>query len=181
MYWPNGGFDYMTQAGDAEGHVFLGGGVEHGASAGVVDLNRASDVELNAPALKHLCEVLPKHFAGGQGTVLKQAWTGVMGFTSDGFPLVGMLPRELSPTKIAQDAAGSEWIAAGFNGYGMVYCWQSGRAIAEMILGYPADTIDQYFPREQFECSIARLGRMDTASLESTFYKNAPKHEKSHL
>lgn len=43
MYWPNRGFDYMTQAGNAEGHIFLGGGIEQGATAGVIDLGCTRD------------------------------------------------------------------------------------------------------------------------------------------
>ena len=181
MYWPNGGFDYMTQSGDADGHIFLGGGVEQGATAGVIDLDCTKDSEINKPALEHLCNVLPNHFKGGRGTHLKQAWTGVMGFTPDNFPIVGEVPRELSASKVSETACGAEWIAAGFNGYGMVHCWQSGRAIADMILKRPKEHIDQWFPREQFECSAERLERMDYQSMASTWYMNAPQEIRSRL
>lgn len=181
LCWPNGGFDYMTQANDAEGLVFLGGGVEQGSSAGSVDYDLIDDGSLNTPALQHLCSVLPKHFEAGDGAKLQKAWTGIMGFTPDGFPLVGRIPPELSPTKVVEGAVGQEWIAAGFNGYGMVHCWQSGRAIADMVTGKPKDTIDAYFPSEQFACSRERLERMDSEALRAEFYKNAPTTLKSRI
>lgn len=171
----------MTQANDAEGLVFLGGGVEQGSSAGSVDYDLIDDGSLNTPALQHLCSVLPKHFEAGDGAKLQKAWTGIMGFTPDGFPLVGRIPPELSPTKVVEGAVGQEWIAAGFNGYGMVHCWQSGRAIADMVTGKPKDTIDAYFPSEQFACSRERLERMDSEALRAEFYKNAPTTLKSRI
>lgn len=171
----------MTQDGGEQGYIFLGGGVEQAAAEGVVDLNSTDDVSVNEPALNHLCSVMPRYFEHGRDTKLKQAWTGIMGFTPDGFPIVGQVPKQLGSTKVSDDVSGSEWIAAGFNGYGMVHCWHSGRAIADMICKTPSEDIEKYLPREQFECSVARLDRMDYESLHSTFHVNAPTRVKSHL
>ena len=68
----------MTQADDAEGLVFLGGGLGQAADAGVFDFGSVDDTSLSQPALKHLCSVLPGYFRAGEDTTLKQAWTGVM-------------------------------------------------------------------------------------------------------
>ena len=57
-------------------------------------------------------------------------WTGVMGFTSDGLPLVGRVPKEAS----GRDGS-CEFIAAGFNGYGMANAWLAGKHVAESLLG----------------------------------------------
>ncbi|KAK6442684.1 hypothetical protein LTR95_001097 [Oleoguttula sp. CCFEE 5521] len=181
LCWPGGGFDYMTQAGDAEGLVFLGGGAQQAKEVGVVELGVTDDSVLNKPGLAHLCTILPKHFEAGEGTTLKEAWTGVMGFTPDAFPLVGKVPQELTPTKLSICATGSEWIAAGFSGYGMVHCWQSGRALADMITGQPQETIDEYFPTEQFALSRERLEGMDLETLRSFFVQNPPEIPRSHL
>lgn len=181
LYYPNGGFDYMTQASGEEGVVFLGGGVDQGASAGVVELGSTKDDEMNRPALQHLCSVLPKYFKHGEGTKLKQAWTGIMGFTPDAFPVVGKVPRDHGNMETRDEQNGDQWIAAGFNGYGMVQCWRSGQAVADMISGVPDETVNEWFPREQFECSRARLERMDYKTLHDTFYKNAPTQRESKL
>ncbi|OQO07968.1 hypothetical protein B0A48_06761 [Cryoendolithus antarcticus] len=181
LCWPGGGFDYMTQAGDAEGLVFLGGGAQQAKEVGVVELGVTDDSALNKPGLAHLCSILPNHFEAAEGTTLKQAWTGVMGFTPDAFPLVGKVPQELTPTKLSIGAAGNEWIAAGFSGYGMVHCWQSGRALADMISGQPQDTIDEYFPTEQFALSRKRLEGMNLETLRAFFVPNPPEIPRSHL
>lgn len=59
-----------------------------------------------------------------------RVWSGLMGFTSDGFPLVGGLTRSMT----GREGEG-EWIAGGFNGHGMDKCWLSGEAVARMALG----------------------------------------------
>lgn len=172
----------MTQAAGESGEIFLGGGVEQASARGVPDFNVTNDAEINGPALDHLCTVIPRFFVGGVGTVLKQAWTGIMGFTPDGFPVVGRVPPELTGLRsVGKDAEGGQWIAAGFNGYGMVQCWQSGRAIADMILGVPDEVVDEYFPRELFECSTDRLQRMDFENLRDVFHRNVLVHIKSRL
>lgn len=172
----------MTQSVSGNGEVFLGGGVEQAAEKGIVDLDCTNDTDMNEPALDHLRSVLPSFFEGAGQTTLKQAWTGIMGFTPDGFPIVGKVPTELSPvTSTANSVYGGEWIAAGFNGYGMVHCWQSGKAIADMILGVADDVIDEYLPRQLFECSAKRLESMKFEELHAAFHKNYASRVRSNL
>ncbi|EGX92925.1 FAD dependent oxidoreductase [Cordyceps militaris CM01] len=71
---------------------------------------------------------------------VRKVWSGIMGFTGDRLPLIGKLPA--SATKRRGD--GGEWIAAGFNGYGMPLCWSSGEAVAKMILG---QDVDDFLPK----------------------------------
>ncbi|KAM5342009.1 hypothetical protein ACJ41O_015040 [Fusarium nematophilum] len=75
-------------------------------------------------------------------------WTGIQGYTADETPLVGRLPRSLT----GREGAG-EWIAAGFNGGGMAYCWLVGKALAAMIRG---EDVSDWFP-EAFYPSEGRL------------------------
>ncbi|KAK4939267.1 hypothetical protein LTR10_020464 [Elasticomyces elasticus] len=95
-----------------------------------------SDDSLVAPcALQNISTVLPRYFTKGwkQGEQpeVKKVWSGIMGFTADRLPLVGSLP--LSITKRGEEHG--EWIAAGFNGYGMPLCWSCGEAVGKMLLG----------------------------------------------
>jgi glycine/D-amino acid oxidase-like deaminating enzyme len=55
-------------------------------------------------------------------TKITNVWTGIMCKTRDGLPLVG--PRPNHP---------NEWIAAGFNGYGMSHGFLTGKIIAEYV------------------------------------------------
>ncbi|KAK4219118.1 FAD dependent oxidoreductase [Rhypophila decipiens] len=91
-----------------------------------------------------------------QGLEASYQWTGVMGFTRDGHPLVGPVPASLVPdadsnnygTLNENEAARAEqgkggamgdgegvWICAGYNGHGMPVAALSARAIVEQVLG----------------------------------------------
>ncbi|EAU32714.1 predicted protein [Aspergillus terreus NIH2624] len=61
---------------------------------------------------------------------LISSWSGIMGFSADGVPLVGQLPSSLT----GRDGTG-EYLAAAFNGYGMANCLMSGEALAKIMLG----------------------------------------------
>ena len=133
------GYDYLTQN-PKTGDYFLGGGALQG---GLEDIGNAADDEQSFLALCHLSGALPRMFgpAGGSGALsstLKASWTGTLGFSCDGRPWVGKLPESLSERqpRFAEGVRGGEWIAAGYCGSGMVYCWKSGQGIASMILGH---------------------------------------------
>lgn len=112
--------------------------------------------------------------------VVKSLWSGIMGFTPDHVPWVGKLPKSVAshhghylsaaptPTTIttngsangsapgsAPGEARGEYIAAGFNGYGMPLCWGCGEAVAKMLLGQQ-DEISEWFP-ESFRITERRL------------------------
>lgn len=90
----------------------------------------ADDSFVGEYPVTHLQSVLPRLFGRDSTWQLVSAWSGIMGFSSDGLPLVGRLPASLT----GRDGEG-EWIAAAFNGYGMANCLMSGEALALMILG----------------------------------------------
>jgi glycine/D-amino acid oxidase-like deaminating enzyme len=141
------GFDYMTQSG-LSNEIFLGGGFANGDNRGLDDIGVSSDEQQSLLALSHLNGLLPTVFGpenwgldNANQPRVKAMWTGIMGFSADGMPWVGKLPDELTGRHAGHD--GSEWIAAAFCGEGMVHCWQSGRAVGEMILG---KDITAWFP-----------------------------------
>lgn len=80
-----------------------------------------------------------------QGQV-KRNWAGIMGYTADGMPLIGRLDEGLS----GRNGKG-EWIAAGFNGVGMVNAWLCGEHIADAVLGKqePRKIPSIYVPSEE--------------------------------
>lgn len=61
----------------------------------------------------------------------RRIWCGILSMTADQVPIVGEVPTSLSGRAVD----GGEWIAAGFNGYGMSQCWSAGEAVARMSLG----------------------------------------------
>lgn len=92
----------------------------------------ADDSFVASHSVSHLQSVLPRFFGKEDKASWKlvSSWSGIMGFSSDGLPLVG----RLSPTLTGRRGEG-EWIAAAFNGYGMANCLMAGEALALMILG----------------------------------------------
>lgn len=84
--------------------------------------------------VSHLQHVLPRFFGQNRNSPwrLVSSWSGIMGFSADGLPLVGRLPSALTGRK-----GEGEWIAAAFNGYGMANCLMSGEALASMMMGEP--------------------------------------------
>jgi glycine/D-amino acid oxidase-like deaminating enzyme len=96
----------------------------------------ADDSFIASHSVAHLRSVLPRFFGKENLASWKliSSWSGIMGFSSDGLPLVGRLSLALTG-RLGE----GEWIAAAFNGYGMANCLMCGVALALMILGQKVD------------------------------------------
>ena len=118
----------------------MGGGLVQAVGGGIEELGVASDsLPFDFQTKAHLSGVLRAAFAEDKwgeedGKAVKSMWTGNMGFTYDSLPFVGKLPFSLTKREVEPNSPSSEWIAAGFNGEGMVQAWRSGIAIAQMLL-----------------------------------------------
>lgn len=123
---------FYAQQNAKSGVMFLGGESQKLATLISSDDSMAAD-----DARETLCSVVPRIWKDTSPHPL-EVWSGIMGFTTDGMPLVGKLPPSLSGRM-----GNGEWLAAGFNGHGMDKCWLSGEAIARMVLGETA----RGFPR----------------------------------
>ena len=157
------GFDYMTQSG-VTGHIFLGGGFANADNKGLDDFGNPSDSGQNILAIAHLGGILPAIFGDKNWGLddpnearVKSTWTGTLGFSADGLPWVGEIAKEIAGRDGRSE--GSEWVAAGFCGQGMVYCWRSGQALAEMILG---QDVSEWFPAS-LRVSSERLSNSNPA------------------
>jgi glycine/D-amino acid oxidase-like deaminating enzyme len=149
------------------GDIFIGG-----EKAKINELLVSDDTQIGAPCVENLSTVLPRLFPkgwkDGEKPEVKQIWSGIMGFTADRLPIIGTLPQEY--TKRGEE--GGEWIAAGFNGYGMPLCWSSGEAVAKMLLG-----IEVEFLPDVFAASSERLGdgeRMSPSAALELFFSGNP-------
>lgn len=76
---------------------------------------------------------------------IRYQWTGIMGYSSQGFPLVGLVPHE-------EDL----WIAASFQGSGMVLCFHTAKALVTMVDGKDKEELNSWFP-QAFRMSEDRL------------------------
>ncbi len=148
------GFDYVTQRPGANGDIMLGGGVAQAGHNGLDDIGIWTDDETNHLVDAHLGGVLPMVFgthwgAESEGSRIKDMWTGSIAFTADALPFVGKLPATLTQRSVSKvmkinlsqsghthktEHDAHEWIAAGYNGEGMVHAWLCGAAVALMVL-----------------------------------------------
>lgn len=124
---------YYAHQNGLTGDIFIGGEMTAASELFVTD-----DTEVNVHCRDNFATLLPRYFVkgwheDGPRPEIRAMWTGIMGFTGDRLPLVGPLPQ--SATQRGRNGDGGEWIAAGFNGYGMSLCWACGEAVAKMVLG----------------------------------------------
>jgi glycine/D-amino acid oxidase-like deaminating enzyme len=164
------GFDYMTRNVHT-GDFFLGGGVLQGGNGGLDDVGNPADNKENFLSICHLSGVLSRIMrsanASGEDSGdeesprLKASWSGVIALSCDMKPWVGKLPSGISrrEVKFNESLSSGEWIAAGYTGSGMVYCWRSGEAIAAMIRG---EELADWFPR----CLLPTMKRFDSVGPE---------------
>lgn len=119
------GMSWMQQNA-ATGKLYFGGG-----SQNVNHMITSDDTKVPTEPENNLGASLPPHFRdrwdGVNVAETEHAWSGIIGRTPDAMPLVGAI-------RCSAEAGSGEWIAAGFNGYGMSLCLSSGEAIARMAL-----------------------------------------------
>ncbi|KIX98631.1 uncharacterized protein Z520_05932 [Fonsecaea multimorphosa CBS 102226] len=129
---------YYMQQNAKTGDLFFGGERQP-----FEEFVSADDGEVSSISKTNISTLLPKLFTQGWNDASNVAtispevqcvWSGIIGSTPDHSPLVGRVPLSVAERG---GEGGGEWIAAGFNGYGMVQCWSSGEAIAQMALGQP--------------------------------------------
>lgn len=117
-----------------DGRVLVGGSRSSGPNKEVgVDDDGALDPGVSAA----LREFLSK-FPALAGVAVEREWSGVLGFTTSGKPIVGELEPGL-------------FVGVGFCGHGMPRCWGVGKSLAELIAGQepsvlPASLLKSYAP-----------------------------------
>ncbi|KAJ5784980.1 uncharacterized protein N7503_010192 [Penicillium pulvis] len=116
---------YYAQQNVQTGDLWIGGEVQK-----IDDMLSADDSVISEHAKSNLCSVVPKILQGSEPVEPISVWSGIMGFTADGLPMVGQLPAAFT-----KRAGGGEWIAGGYNGHGMDKAWSCGEAVARMVLG----------------------------------------------
>lgn len=120
------GLYYLAQSAKT-GYFYFGG-----ENARFSECLSADDSTVGPDSVPHLRHILPRFFGKGDGPnwPLVSHWSGIMGFSFDGLPMVGQLP-----SSVTRRGGDGEWMAAAFNGYGMPNCLLSGEALARMMLG----------------------------------------------
>jgi glycine/D-amino acid oxidase-like deaminating enzyme len=144
---------YYSNQNPKTGDIFIGG-----EKTPFNEIIVSDDSVVHEIAKENISTVLPRYFDKGwsesEQPHVRKVWSGIMGFTADHLPLVGKLPTSL--TRRGGSEEGSEWICAGFNGYGMPQCWSAGEAVAKMMLG---EDVSDFLP-DSYLATEERLSRM---------------------
>ena len=109
------GFDYWRQKSD--GRIVLGGWR---------NLDPDTEVGYDETLHQNIQQSMTKFLRGFNGleqVEIESRWSGIMGFSRDGLPLIGGVP--------GQD---NLLIGAGFTGHGFGFAWLAGQSLANMIL-----------------------------------------------
>ena len=153
----NDGYEYMVsrpQDSKFAGDIMIGGGLTKPLDGGLMEWGTTDDTTTD-PLISAYLEGSTKTYFGSNWGYdhpegrLRKAWTGIMGYSADGFPLIGQMPGE-----------DGLYIAASFQGSGMVLSLLCAQALVQMILGKDDEELDRWFPN---------AFRMGTGRLKHTF------------
>ncbi|ESA42202.1 hypothetical protein GE21DRAFT_9029 [Neurospora crassa] len=166
------GYEYMIprpKGSRNEGDLVIGGGLVRAKEEGLGEYGTTDDTTVNEEISTYLKNTLTRYFGGGGGGDrngnwgddhpdgrIKKEWTGIMGYTPDGFPMVGAVPGE-----------NGFWMSCSFQGHGMVLCWMCAKALVEMMEGRDNKELRGWFP-EAFRVGFERMrkrfqGRLHTS------------------
>lgn len=117
------------------GDILVGGGRHRHREAEVGYDDRTT------PAVQNTIErYLHTHFPWTRSLSIQQRWSGTMGFSPDGRPVVGSVPGH--PRGL---------FATGFTGHGMGYGFRMGRLLTDLVMGDdPPDTLS-LFSADRFD------------------------------
>ncbi|OJD10140.1 hypothetical protein AJ78_08726 [Emergomyces pasteurianus Ep9510] len=138
------GFDYMIQCPDTSKYprdIVIGGGFGESKNGGLSNYGNTDDSVLEPAISEYLAASAVEFFGKTWGRDnaagrVRHEWTGIMGYSADGYPLVGEMPGEPGL-----------FISASFQGHGMVLCLLCSRALTSMLFGDNEQSLYTWFPR----------------------------------
>ena len=120
-------YGYMYYRSTFDGRFLLGGGRQHFRD----EENDTTEDRLNPKVQAYLDKYLAQYFPDVQAPVA-QRWSGIMGFSLDGLPLVGTLPDN---PRVG--------FAVGFTGHGLALAAAAAeRAVDKLLNGVSAGAVD---------------------------------------
>jgi gamma-glutamylputrescine oxidase len=122
------GYDYWRQ--DEHGRIVLGGwrNLDPDGETGTA--------EVLHPGIQARMEEFLARFPPMRGVPITHRWSGTMGFSRDGMPIVGAVPG--LPGALA---------AVGFTGHGFGFAWLCGSALSELVMEGTSEVADRFRSR----------------------------------
>lgn len=148
VYSHKGGF-YVRQL--ADGTVLAGGGRHQHRTA------EETDEDATTPAVQATIErYLHTYYPWTRSLSVRRRWSGTMGFSPDGRPVVGPVPEHTDSI-----------FATGFTGHGMGYGFRMGRLLAERICGTARPDGYDLFAASRFEAQEPEEVEREPVSAET--------------
>jgi len=155
--YEGGGYEYMVPRPKGtryEGDIIMGGGLLRASSEnGLEEFGTTDDTTLNTTIREYLAEASPRYFGSNWGEDdpagrVRKEWTGIMGHSADGLPLVGEVPLR-----------SGLWASCSFQGNGMALCWMCGKALVAIMDDQEDENrLDSWFP-SVFRISDERMAK----------------------
>jgi glycine/D-amino acid oxidase-like deaminating enzyme len=163
------GYEYMIPRLHLPGneqHIVMGGGLMLLPNGGESEFGTCDDSYVNPLNTKYLLGSGFGYFGRNWGTTAHQTetakeWTGIMGFTLDDHPFVGEVPSRFISTETVNEGICEKsglFVAAGFNGHGMVLCLKSAEALVHCMM---EGNFPEWFPKS-FVLSDERIESLKT-------------------
>ncbi|KAL9087659.1 MAG: hypothetical protein Q9165_006583 [Trypethelium subeluteriae] len=137
-----GGYEYMILNPHVR-ELIIGGGLGKLAAADpdayLEEFGQSNDGKTNPWISEYLQRCTREYFGENWGVDdqvegWEKEWTGIMGTSADGLPLIGPMPGE-----------DGLWIQFACNGHGMVLCLKCAEGLTDMLLG-EEDRSKEWFP-----------------------------------
>lgn len=170
IYW-NDDYDYLIQRPN-DGNPLIYGGGERGDYYLISQaLDNFDDSSVNPAVINNLLSMPREHFVswvgdGNNQNDVRYAWSGILGFTPDGYPYVGEVPGKRG-----------QFVLAGFNGHGMARGFLIVNALCQLMYGEP---IHPPLPDVYLDIA-ARLRRTDRLWNERLLQARQTRKELEHL
>ena len=93
------------------------------------------------PGKDHFDTYMQRFFHGWENTGARvdKIWSGVMGYSFDSNPHIGVLPKKDKPKSkrwwwpFGTTEKDDQFVLAGFNGHGMPVIWLAAKGVAKMV------------------------------------------------
>ncbi|MCJ1293266.1 hypothetical protein MMC34_004820 [Xylographa carneopallida] len=169
------GYEYMIprpQGSTFAGDIMIGGGLTKASQNGLNEFGSTDDTTNDPTIFSYLEKSTQTYFGSNWGDDhpegrIRKSWTGIMGYSADGFPFVGPVPDE-----------DHLYVAASFQGHGMVLCLLAAKAVVQMITGENLADMERWFP-QAFIITKERMkhsfrGRLHTTAPKDLEVKSQP-------
>jgi glycine/D-amino acid oxidase-like deaminating enzyme len=158
------GFEYMISrpAGSKfEGDIVIGGGMHVAKDDGICEYGNTDDTVYDESSAQYLLDCTKRYFSSNWGEdhpdgLNRRTWSGVMGFSADGYPFIGPVPGEEGL-----------FVSASFQGHGMVLCFLCAKAAAAMIEGQDGKELEEWFPN-CYRVTEERMDKLFEGRLKAT-------------